>query len=70
MSISNGGTTYVIYKSEIKDAAKKAKLYQWEIALEIGVSEPTLVRWLRTPLPAEKEERILAAIEKLAKEKK
>lgn len=39
---------------KIKDAAKKAKLYQWEIALEIGVSEPTLVRWLRTPLPAEK----------------
>lgn len=53
---------------KIKDAAKK--LYQWEIALEIGVSEPTLVRWLRTPLPAEKEERILVAIEKLAKEKK
>ena len=24
---------------KIKDAAKKAKLYQWEIALEIGVSE-------------------------------
>ena len=55
---------------KIKDAAKKAKLYQWEIALENGVSEPTLVRWLRTPLPAEKEERILVAIEKLAKEKK
>ena len=64
MSISNGGTTYVICKSENQGCSQKGK------ALEIGVSEPTLVRWLRTPLPAEKEERILVAIEKLAKEKK
>lgn len=55
---------------EIKDKAKKANIYQWEIALEIGVSEPTLVRWLRTPLSAEKENIILTAIEKLKKEKK
>ena len=70
MSISNGGTTYVICKSENQGCSQKGKALSVGIALEIGVSEPTLVRWLRTPLPAEKEERILVAIEKLAKEKK
>lgn len=54
---------------KIKDAIKQANIHQWEVALEIGVSEPTLIRWLRTPLTAEKEERILTEIKKLAKEK-
>ena len=34
----------------------------------IGVSEPTIIRWLRVPLPEEKEVRILSAIASLARE--
>lgn len=46
----------------VRNAAKAAKIPLWKIAAAIHVSEPTLTRWLRFPLPAEKEQRILAAI--------
>ena len=50
----------------VRDRAKAAKVPLWKIAAEIQVSEPTLTRWLRFPLPAEKETRILTAIETIA----
>ena len=50
----------------VRDRAKAAKVPLWKIAAEIQVSEPTLTRWLRFPLPAEKEQRILAAIATIA----
>lgn len=46
----------------VRDAAKAAKIPLWKIAAAIHVSEPTLIRWLRFPLSAEKEQRILTAI--------
>lgn len=53
---------------KIRNAAKDAGLPLWKIAVAIGVSEPTLIRWLRLPLPAEKEKRVMEAIAVLAKE--
>lgn len=50
----------------VRDRAKAAKVPLWKVAAEIQVSEPTLTRWLRFPLPAEKETRILTAIETIA----
>ena len=52
----------------VRRAARIEGIPLWQIAGEIGISEPTMTRWLRTPLPVEKEKRILAAIEKLSKE--
>ena len=52
----------------IKKAARAAGVYQWQIAARLGISEPTLTRWLRFPLPAEKERKIEEAIQVLAKE--
>ena len=46
----------------IRDQAKSNHIALWQIALEIGVSEPTLIRWLRVPLPVEKERLIYDAI--------
>lgn len=40
----------------------------WRIAQEIGVSEPTLTRWLRVPLEPNKRTAIIGAIEKLSNE--
>ena len=54
--------------SAIKDKAKNAKIYWWQIAAKIGVAESTIIRWLRMPLSAEREAIIMAAIEDLAKE--
>lgn len=54
--------------SGIRRAAKEAKVPLWKAAAKIGISEPTLIRWLRFPLPEDKEARIMAAIDELAKE--
>lgn len=51
---------------EIKLRARGAGVPQWKIADALGVSEPTLTRWLRHELPEEKQKQILEAIERLA----
>lgn len=53
---------------KIKHMARNRKIPQWQIALELNISEATLTRWLRVPLSAEQERMILAAIQKLEKE--
>lgn len=53
----------------VRKTAKSHGVKQWEIAMELGIGENTLTRWLRVPLPADKEACIMAAIEKLAAEK-
>lgn len=53
----------------IRQEAKLAGVKHWEIALHLGVSEQTLVRWLRTPLNATKEQQIRNAIKQLSTEK-
>lgn len=53
---------------DVRRAAKNAKVPLWKVAAGIGISEPTLIRWLRFPLPADKERRILLAIDELATE--
>lgn len=51
----------------IRKCAKMAGVKHWEIAHHLGVSEQTLLRWLRLPLASEKEERILRAIVELSR---
>ena len=48
--------------SELRQLARERGLPLWRIALQCGVSEGTLVRWLRVPLPEDKERRVRAAI--------
>lgn len=52
----------------VRKAAKSAGVPLWKVAAYIGVSEPTIIRWLRVPLQEEKEARILSAIASLAQE--
>ncbi len=52
----------------VRRAAKSAGVPLWKVAAAIGVSEPTIIRWLRFPLPEEKERRIMMAIATLEKE--
>ncbi len=47
----------------IRRAMKEAGVTLWKTAAVLGVSEMTLTRWLRFPLPAEKEAKIMAAIQ-------
>lgn len=52
----------------IRRAARIANVPLYRVAIEIGVSEPTLQRWLRIRLTDDKESRIMCAINKLAEE--
>ena len=52
----------------VRRAAKYSGVPLWKIAAAIGVSEPTIIRWLRFPLTEEKEKRIMTAIATLEKE--
>lgn len=51
----------------VRKAAKDAGVKHWQIALELGISEQTFMRWLRTPLSVERESTILSAIDRLKK---
>lgn len=53
---------------EVRKAARVAGIPLWKVAAAIGVSEPTFMRWMRFPLPKEKEARIMEAISTLGKE--
>lgn len=53
---------------KIRAAAVAAGVPIYKIAMELGISENTLYRYLRTELPEEKKRAILAAIDKLSKE--
>ena len=68
LSASKGGNLLKANQN-VREAAKLAGVHHWEIALEIGVSEQTLVRWLRTPLDADSERKVLLAIETLERRK-
>lgn len=52
----------------VRRAARVAGVPLWRVATAIGVSEPTLTRWLRVPLPEDKERRIMTAISALEQE--
>ena len=52
---------------DIRDAAKRAGVFLWEIAGEIGINDGNFSRRLRKELPPEEKEKILAAIDRLAK---
>lgn len=52
--------------NKIKRKIKEAGLYQYQVAKEVGISEPQFIRWLRYEMPDEKKQRIYEAIKKLS----
>ncbi len=50
---------------ELKQAMKAAFVPQWKVADYLGVSEMTLIRWLRKEVSAEKRDKIMQAVEHL-----
>lgn len=53
---------------DVRRAARAAGVPLWRIAEALQVSEPTLTRWMRTPLPDDKRDRIMKAIPALERE--
>lgn len=53
-------------KKDFQEMLRKKRLFQYEVAALIGISEFTLSRWLRNP-SSEQEQKIIAAVEELSK---
>jgi hypothetical protein len=56
-------------KDEIRQVIKRAGLFQYQVADEIGINEITFIRWLRKPLESDRERVILQAIKTLSSKK-
>lgn len=50
---------------KIRKLIRDSGLYQYQVCDVLGITETTLIRWLRKPLPHEKENLILDAISSL-----
>ena len=55
---------------EIRQAMKKNRLYNYEVAAAIGISEFTLSRKMRNELDENEKKKILEVIDKLAQERR
>ena len=53
----------------IREELKTRGVRHWELAHELGVSEQTLVRWLRFEMDEDKQMDMLETIETIAKRK-
>lgn len=51
--------------NQIKQILKEKRIYQWEVAKALGITEFTLTRWLREDLPADRADQIIQAIDEL-----
>ena len=49
----------------MREKIKRAGLYQYQVAKEVGISEAQFIRWLRDELPEDKKTMINEAIQRL-----
>lgn len=50
---------------EIREEIKKSRLFHYEIADALGVSESAFSKWLRSEMDAERKEKVMRAIESI-----
>ncbi len=53
----------------IREELKARRVRHWELAAALGISEQTLVRWLRFELDEERQLEMLMKIDEIAKRK-
>lgn len=55
---------------DLRQKAKEKGVFFWQIAAELGISEPTMTRRLRFELPEQEKQKYLSIIDKLSAEKR
>jgi transcriptional regulator with XRE-family HTH domain len=50
----------------IRTILKLKNITMWQLAKQIGISEPTITRWFRTELTPERYEKVTSAIQELS----
>ncbi len=58
-----------VSNNELKAIIKKKRLYSYEVAEKIGITEFTLCRWFRKEMSEEQKEKVITAIAALCEEK-
>lgn len=53
--------------AEVREEIKKSRLFHYEIADALGISESAFSKWLRSEMSVEKKEKIAQAIESIKK---
>lgn len=56
------------HNNDIRTKARENRVYLYEIAEKLNVSEPTFNRWLRKELSEDLKQKALAAIEQIREE--
>ena len=51
---------------DVRSYAKEKGVYLYEVAEVLGISEPTIMRWLRTELTDERKAAMIEAIDRVA----
>lgn len=51
---------------DIRQVIRDKRIYHWELASALGVSEATLCRWLRVELTADLKAKVFAAIDRIS----
>lgn len=59
-----------VSNSDIRAEIKAAGLYNWQVAVKLGIAESTFIRWLRLEMSDELKETIRIAIGELKEEQK
>lgn len=54
--------------TEIKELIRKNRLYGYEVAERVGITEFTLCRWFRKEMTDEQKEKVISAIKALKAE--
>ena len=52
----------------IRQEIRESGIYQYQVAMKLGVSEMSFIRWLRAELPEKKRIAIIEAIREVKKE--
>ena len=51
--------------SEIREIIRKNRIFHYEIAEALEISEPAFSKWLRSEMDAERKEKVMRAIESI-----
>lgn len=54
--------------AEIREILRKKRIRHYEVAEQLGVSEYTFCKWLRSELPPDKQKKVLEAIVEIENE--
>ena len=54
--------------ADIREILRKKRIRHYEVADQLGISEYTFCKWLRTELPPDKREEVLKAIKQIENE--